>query len=478
MARMTRPKAAPLLIGALLLAGLASWFVSLAVLRHSYFGTFTATGTIATLADAVMRGQAPGHDDGTIFLGTYYFPPFPLLVAGGRALGFDWLCALRAATVASGLFLLFACGWAAHALGGGRRGALLAPALVLATYTFKGAGIDGRADVLAAGFALAALAASCRADPLRGWASPVFAAASFLTKATSVAVPVALALWALRHRRAAALPGYGLRFLAAAAVGVLATAPVHGPGWYASAAHALITAPLGRSSILRGPTELVRYLGVCGELAVFASLAVALLAGRRGRGGPAAFYGAVTLLLAAGIMCNYGSASNHLVELGAAAATFAAAWAAPRLSRRSLLPAAAVAIAVTGATWRDLAPVLRHASAPGNVRAQVIEAVRRESGEVFTEDALLTLAAGRRPAVSDAGALRSLAQRRDPRALRTIDDIAGQRFALVVLEESLEATAAWYRVIRYHDPTLAPLEAHYVEVGTLDGFHLYRPRME
>ncbi len=472
---MNRRLAVPAFIAALLAVGLASLAAALAAVWHSYYGTYPATGAMATLADAVVRGMAPGHDDGRTFLATYYFPPFPILVAAAHRLGLGWLQALRAGSLVSGLLLMVSAGWAAHALGAGRRGALLAPALVVATYTFKLSALDGRADLLAAAFSLAALAAWSRDHDARGWAVPVLAAAAVLTKATSVAVPLALVAWTLHRRRGAGLARFSVRFAACVLGGALLTLPVHGPAWYVSALHALITHASGRTNLLRGPAELVRYLGVCGELAVFTTLALMLLASRRVRETPVAAYCGSSLLITLYVMTNFGSGPNHLDELAAAAATCAAVWAAPRLSRRTLLPALALAIAVLGASWRDLVPPVRHASAPANLRSRLLDTVRAEPGEVFTEDALISIAAGRRPAVSDLDVLRSMALRGDPSALRIIHGLTRRRFGLLVLNDDLGATARWYRVIHFGDLTIGPIEDHYRKTGTLDEYHLYRP---
>jgi len=475
---VTRRGAVPVFISALLLVSLSGWLAAVLALWRSYFGMFPATGVVAALADAVLRGQSPGHDDGGAFLVSYYFPPFPILVAALHRLGLEWLQALRAGALLTGSLVLASAAWAAQAMGAGRRGALLAPALVAATYSFKASGIDGRADLLAVAFSLAALAAWTRDPEARGWALPSLAAASLLTKATSVTVPLALVAWTLGRRRGGTLARFGVRFAACVVAGLLITVPAHGPAWYASALRTLATASPGQSNLLRAPAELVRYLGACGELALFATLAIVVLASGRFRDAPVATYGVVSLGITLGVMTNVGSGPNHQDELGAIAATCAAVWAAPRLSRRTLLPPVAIAIAVLGASWRDLVPAVRHAGAPGNVRAQVIDAVRQEPGEVLTEDALLSLAAGRRPAISDAAALRPLSLQGDPRALRVVDALDQRRFSLVVLDDDVEASARWYRVVYFGEPAITVLKTHYRAAGVVDGYHLYRPVAE
>ena len=463
------------MVAALLALALIAWAAALVAARHSYFGMVPATGAVASLADAVLRGQAPGHDDGSVFLKTFYLPPYPMLVAGARRLGLDWIAALRAGSVLASLLLLGAAASLARALGAGRRGALLAPLFVMSTLMFKASSLGGRADPLAVAFALLALAAWIRDPEARGWGPPAWAAASFLVKATSVAVPVAFVVTALPARRAG-LARFVLRFVISAAVELLLMLPLHGPTWYFAAWTALLTETPATSSWLRGPTELVRYLGACGEIAVFAALALAQLPSRAGRMKPAFAYAGVVLLVAMIVMTNFGAGPNHLDELAAISATLAAAWAAPRLSRRSLLAALLVLVAVLGATWRDLQSPLRASRSPENRRAEVIAAVRDEPGDVLTEDALISLAAGRRPFVSDPGALRSFSLKGDPAALRIVEDIRRRRFALLVLDDDLFTSTRWYHNVHLGDLVTAAIRESYSPAGLADGRHLWRPR--
>ena len=472
---MTARRGAGWFLWGLLAAAILGWLAVIVTVWRSYFGMVPATGVVATLADAVLRGQGPGHDDGTTFLATFYLPPFPLLVAALRGTGLEWLQALRMSSILSGVLLLVASAGTALALGGGRRGALLAPALVMATYTFKASSIGGRADLLAAAFTIAALGAWSRDEEARGWWAPAFAAGAFLTKATALTMPIGLVLWALARRRPASVLRFGARFVPCALAGMLLTFPVHGPRWYADALGALVFATPSTSNWLRGPTEIVRYLGVCGELAVFATFALTWIFSRPMRGRPASFYGLASLLIATYVMTNFGAGPNHLDEITCSAAVMAAVWAAPRLTRGSLLPAFALAIAVLGASWRDLTGPVRHAKEPANMRTELMTLVRTEPGPVFAEDALLSLAAGRRPAVSDMGALRSMSLKGDPRARRIEERLSARYFKLIVLNDNLDASARWYRNVHLGDRVAEAIRENYHEVGMMDENHLYRP---
>jgi hypothetical protein len=72
---------------ALLAIALGAWIVTLAYCWPTYHQMHPASGAVAALADAILRGQAPGADDGETFLGTYYLPPVPMAVAAARRIG-------------------------------------------------------------------------------------------------------------------------------------------------------------------------------------------------------------------------------------------------------------------------------------------------------------------------------------------------------------------------------------------------------
>ena len=189
-----------------------------------------------------------------------------------------------------------------------------------------------------------------------------------------------------------------------------------------------------------------------------------------------AVFAIAALAITTAVMTSYASGPNHLIELATLAAICAALWAEPHLARRSWLARAALAIAVIGATWRDLVPAARYAEAPRSVRSRLIAVVRAEPREVLTEDPLIALAAGRQPVVTDMDALRALAVTGDTRALRIVSDLARGRFGLVVLNDDIEASRSWYEAIGFRDLTIPPIERRYAPAGALDDFHLYRAR--
>ncbi|HTM58009.1 MAG TPA: hypothetical protein VL123_06310, partial [Candidatus Udaeobacter sp.] len=383
---MTRDRAATLLVAALAVVAISAAIGSVVAVWPGSHGLRSAAGSYAALADAALRGESPGHDQGRSFLTTYYFPPFPLVIAAAKRIGLGWLGALRLASLLSGLCLLIAAAWLARALGAGARGAWLACALVIACYPVKATLLDARADLLAAAFSLAALAAWSRDEEARGWSVPLLSAASLMIKATSFTLPVAfIAVWHWR-RRSGLLVRFGGRFLIAIVVGIAVMVPFHGPAWYADSARALFLHSGGRSSFVRGPAELLRYLGSFGELAILGALAGAWLM-RRDPGGdrpgaPITAFALLCVTYAIIVMMNFESGENHLVELSALLATLAAIWAAPRLTSAGALPAIAISIAVLGASWRDLETTLRHARTPQNLETRLSATLRAENGAV------------------------------------------------------------------------------------------------
>src|SRR5262249_48385912 len=151
------------------------------------------------------------------FLRTFYFPPYPLLVAVAKRSGLEWAAALRSASGLSAALLLLAISALARALGGSRGAAALAVALALSAFPIHSGLIDGRADLLAAALSMGGLAAWSRDETARGWRAPALAAAAFLTRAASVTLPLAFALWTLPRRDVGALARFFLRFAIVAA---------------------------------------------------------------------------------------------------------------------------------------------------------------------------------------------------------------------------------------------------------------------
>jgi len=464
--------AAPVL---LMLVSLGTWVGGLFLAWPTYIGMNTATGTVAALSEALLEGRAPGRDGDESLLATYYFPPLPLGIAAARRAGLGVRDAVRAAGTASAVLLLLAVGRAGFVLAGGWSGALLATALLGSTFLFRSSTLGCRTDLLAVAFSLAGLAAWERDREARGWLLPILAAAALLCKLTALTLPAALAWCCLRDGRHAALARFLARCLLVIVAGVALTAPVHGPGWYLDTVRTTLFAPPFTWSFVRGPAELLRYLGSYAEFAVLVALTLVLLVQPAMRATPLAAFAAISAIRAVAALANRGSGYNHLDELAGAAAIGAAmSWVwEPRRSRA--WAATALVLVVLAASWRETLPLLRHAHEPESRWTSLTDALRTVGGPLFTEDAMVALAAGRRPAIADPSTLRSLELKGDPRALRTIARLQAGHYDLVVLAEDAEAAGAWYRDGFLGASAVEAIRAAYRKEGVIGGSHFYRP---
>jgi hypothetical protein len=462
----------------LLAVSLAGWIVSIVLTWPTFFGMGPATGDVAALADAVCRGLAPGHDDGRALIASVYLPPFPCAVATVHALGLDWLTSLRVLSVTAALALLVAATWAVRSAGGGARGVMVACALILPAYPFVAASLSGRADLMTAALSIAGLAAWQRDRELKGWALPALAAAAWFSKFTALALPLAIVLSSVRVLPWRHALRFGVRFLAALAALIALSIPVHGPGWMLDAFHTTRVLAGNTSSLLRGPGEFLRYLGSFPELMVSCALALTLITRRAWRTQPLAMFVLASWLLALVVMANHGASDNHLIELFAGLAVASGLWCERALARSAALPAWLLAIAIAGATWRESWIVLRHAGEPIQRRGAALAVIRAESGEVFSEDALLSLAAGKRPAIVDPLVFRQLEIAGDARALRIAHDLENGRYGLVALNGDPfdDASRAAYRTFNLGPVATAALASRYASIGVLDDVHLGRRR--
>jgi hypothetical protein len=479
---------------AALAAGLAALlvFMVLAVLvqmaRPGYLGMGAATGQVAALADEIRRGDpAPSRAPAAIedpaaeplaptLHTTTRFPLFAAMVAALRDAGLTWRGALRAGSLLGALLLLAAVALGAWRLGAGRTGVLLAVALMAAQHPFKDAALAGRADLLAAAFSAAAFAAWLRDEDLREWWTPLFAALAALLEATAVTVPLAILFWALATRRPRDLARFLLRAAAVAAAGLVCTIPFDGPARYLDALRTQLALPLYTAHPLRGPAEMLRTLGSYAEWLVALAIALyaACLPGWRQR--PVVWWIGVAFAFALVVLCNRGADESRLLELMAAAAIMAGAWAAPRSGLVSGVAVVLVVLAIAAGSWRDVQDMNRRARQPADRRAEVTAAVGAARGEVFVEDPLVAIAARRRAPVADPATLRALARRGDPRATAMTQALREGRFALVVLDEdAARERRRWYRDIHLGEDAIEAIRSAYVLDGEADGFYLYRP---
>lgn len=461
-------------VTAVLVVALVAWGVIVVRAWDTWVEMNHTTGTVAALADAALHGEAAGHEGASEYLGALYAPPFPLVVAGLKRAGLSWLHALRLGALGSALLLLAAAAWAARAAGANPTGVRVTLALIAACNLFKVASLAGRADLLSAALTVLAVGAWLRDRELKGWACAAFAAAAWACKLSEVTVPLAVLATSVLRRDAATAARFGLRFALASAAGLVILLPFHSLSWDAQVIATTLFAPPNLTNRLRGPAELLRYIGSFAELGVLAVLGVGALLEPAMRRSPLRACTGAALLIALAVLANRGSDHNHLLTSVVLAGVCAgAAWGSGGSRDLALL---ALAIVLPAACWRDEAAQARYAARPAERRAQVLAAIRAEPGPVLSEDALLLLAAGRRSPISDPATLRSRALAGDPRAQRIATETAAGRWALVVLVNDPEKSTAWYRDFHFGDAIMQPLLARYAHAGDADDYVLYRRR--
>ena len=468
--RVTRDAA----VTAVLALVLAAWALIVVRSWDTWVEMNHTTGTVAALADAALHGEAAGHEGASEYLGALYAPPYPLLVAALEHAGLSWLHALRLGSLLSAPLLLAAAAWAARAAGASAGGVGVTLALLAACNLFKVASLGGRADLCSAALTVMAVGAWLRDRELKGWACALLAAAAWLCKVSEVTTPLAILGLSALTRDGAAAGRFVLRFALGCVAGVALLLPFHSLSWYAGVLSTTLFAPPNLSHKLRGPAEVLRYVGSFAELGLVAVMAVSALLEPAMRRSPLRWSTGAALLVAMAVLANRGSDHNHLLTTIALAGVCAgAAWETSAASTFGLV---AVAIVLPAACWRDVAAHARYAAAAGARREHVIAAIRAEPGPVLAEDPLLLLAAGRRTPITDPATLRSRALAGDPRAQRIAAEMTARRWALVVLESDAETSVAWYRDFHFGDAVMRPLLAGYEPAGNVDDFVFYRPR--
>lgn len=436
-----------------------------------------AHGTLYRPLDAAALGYG----------GTRYFPLVFALHAGLLEAGAGHLAAGWALSAAAGA-LLVAGGFLLLRAGGLRRAPALAfAALALGGFAGQHALAAARGDLLPVGLGALGLAALAR---LRGRgripAAAALFAAAFAAKPTALTALAAGVAWlALRRERRAALALAGATSALAAGV-VLATDALSGGRFLAILAACAVD--VGPRDLLAAPLRLARELALADPagLALVAAAAVAVgaaapaLARAAGREGPEAapLLPALWLLAAAGgalvVFASPGAGLNHLVELGAAAALAlgaATAGPAPRPARLAAPFAAAAALAIALATWH----ADRHGSRLDELRA-VVRAL--PPGPVLSEDPMVPLLAGARPAVADPWMLRVTSARDGRIARRLSAELERGGYAAIVLFRDLDAPGgdAWYAGRNLGLAIVADVRRAYRRTRSIGRYHLYVPR--
>jgi hypothetical protein len=458
------------------------------------------SGTWMTLADDLARGTLyrPVAAEGA-WGGTRYFPLAFALQAGLLRLGAPALAAAYGASLGAGLLL--AAGIFLLLRGGGaRRAALFAP-LALAGFAGQHALSAGRGDLLPVALSALGLAALARGPtPGRVAAAAALLSLAFAAKPTALtAAAAAVAFLALRAQRRAALALAAL--VAAGAAAVVAATERLSSGRFLPGLRAVGAGGAGLEDALRAPVRLAQELAVgdpaglvlalAGAAALAASLPPLLA---RGPAVPArrqadrvpprvadprllpALWLAAAWTGALAVLASPGTGVNHLVELEAASAVLlgAAAVAPGRAGAvaRAGAPAAALAgIALVAALLREDLATSRLAEVRAVVRAL-------PAGKVLSEDPLVPLLAGERPALLDAFSLR-LTAARDPALLGALAGALrrGELAAVVLLEDpGSPAADAWFGQGNLGLPLAREIAAGYRRRAAIGRYRLYVPR--
>lgn len=414
------------------------------------------SGVWMALADDLARGTfyRPLHDPALGWGGTRYFPLAFVLHAGLIRAGLPLLqagqllsLAAGAAAAAGAARFLWRAGhrpWVAAGLG----------ALVLAGYSGQFALTALRGDVVAVAFSTWGLATLLPRRPgtdHRGLAAAsILLALAFLAKPTALAAAGAgLAFVASREgpRRAISL---ALPFSACSAAGLITT-EVLSEGRFSALLLGLGGGGGGLSGLLHAPPRLADLLVRSDPAGLLLLLAAAAAVPRALRAPPGPHRDAMHLTAAwlafaaatvLATLASPGTGVNHLLELEAPAALFAASalvGTAPRLVRSVTALAAAAGVATAAVTWqRDRA----------GGRLEAVRAVLAATGPapLMSEDALVPLLAGQRPVVLDAWMLRLAAERNPTLADPLVAALRDGAFGAVVLLEEVDAPGAdvWF----------------------------------
>jgi hypothetical protein len=460
------------------------------------------SGTWMTLADDLSRGTLyrPLAEAGE-YGGTRYFPLAFAAQAGLLRLGAPRLAAAYGASLAAGAFLALGVFLLLRAGGGPRGAAAASAALAFAGFAGQHALSAGRGDLLPVALSALALAAIARGPtPGRVAAAGVLLALSFAAKPTALtAAGAAVAFLALRRARGAAVALAAL--VAAGAGAALVATDALSSGRFLAGLRALASGGARVETALRAPVRLAEELavgdpaGLVLALGGAAAFAASLPALRRSWGREAsearrasprlddprllpALWLAAAWAGALAVFASPGTGVNHLVEIEAASAALLGACAlAPGRARavaRAAAPAAALAgiVLVAALVREDLA-----SSRLAEIRA-VVRAL--PAGRVLSEDPLVPLLAGERPAVLDAFSLR-LAAARDPALAGALSGALRRgEFAAVVLfaDPGSPAADAWYAEGNLGLPLARAIAAGYRRGSAIGRYRLHLPRDE
>jgi hypothetical protein len=446
--------------------------------RHTYLDTASGVwiALAVDLADGVFYRPVVGPDG---YGATRYFPIYfvghaALIKAIGDPFSAGYLMsAISVALIVAGVALILRARTPHTAL------ALAAAAVVLAPQAVQRALLSVRPDALAAGLAVAGLAAlqgRGRVAVVLGFA---LFGVSFGTKLTSVAGLAAGLLWLLvQGRRRDALLGT-VTFTATVSL-LLATTWFFSDGRFAEALGAGV-GNTPRASILTAPLTMMRLARQVPETAVFMVLGAALglvsLTRRQSADLPL-LYWLTAMLLTLPIFVVPNTAANHLLEPAVASVLLAGVWAVrhPRvLSVQSAMLVAATLAASGALAWGLIsADAEQRWGTPAEAAAFVGDRTR----PILAENPAVAVAAGQRAYMLDAFLFQLMAAR-DPRWSALLQEqIRAHAFSAVVLERDPDTDRGrdWYQSSFFGAGFPDVMKGHYREAGRSRSRVIYLPR--
>ena len=458
------PLARPAWLGLALLSGVVA---SLVVARWLWAVTLGGPvlygeGAVAHAALLARDGAEFVPFTAPVFVAANYTPLFFHVVSLGEP--FVWG---RLVSVGCTLAVAAAIAWRARAASVLVAGAMAAAWLALAPVASWGAAV--KPDLLALALTVAAVCAadvrSVRGETRWPLAAGVLIALAISAKPTAALPALAVGVWLLGTRRAAA---------GAYATGAIVTVAI-----------ALILTPGGLTALRRHVIEhnalpwdptAAAGLAVIGALAIGVPVAGAIVL-RSFRSATGAYLvGALGIVVLGG---REGATVNYLLDLSAAS-TLALASVAPRLSASSVAPALAAIQLVAGLLLLDPLGAAPGRMVPGRWGdpARLVAARTLPEGPVLAEDSGLLVAQGREPIVDDLFLWSRLAERGALDRAPLLDAIRAGVFVRVVSEVDLSqlGQAPGHARQRWPDWLAGAVLERYVLERRDGSLHIYRPR--
>lgn len=424
----------------------------------------SSSGVWATLAHDISQGELYRPVEGPAgYGGTRYMPLFFSIHGALIHAGWPVAGAGMALTLASLGGLLGAAYVFMRRVGATAGFAVPATLVITASISVQLLGISIKGDLLAAALNLVGLVLAVRgmAEREEGMlrAAGVVLSLAILTKFTEVFGLLTLVVW-LGGRKEWRLLAAVLIPAVLVTVTGLSLANWLSGGRMAEAFAVCATGGLNLGYAYRFPLWFAR---VAGEDPFFVAIALAGLAlavrrSHRVGGDLLGWYFAVTAVFTVLMFASPGTDSNHLIDLLVAAlAVIAAEFSSGAVGRRTIRAGSWVLVLAIVATWVPGIPSVFHfLQARGRpTQAAVDEIVRRlprgSEKTWLSENPIVPLAVGERPAVLDSFSLRLLASRSSRVRQEFLGGLTRQRYSAVILVDwsGVPQQERWSEIARH-----------------------------